>query len=1163
MDLTTNLTDTFINRWQGADGSELANAQSFTRELCELLGVAVPEPARADTRDNAYVFERRVIFNHADGSTSEGRIDCYHRGAFVLESKKLKQGEHTKGFGVAMLGAYKQAEQYVRALPAHEGRPPFLLIVDVGNVIEIYAEFSCSGGTYTPFPDPRSHRIKLDHLRDEKIRDRLKKIWLDPQALDPAKQSAKVTREIAAQLAEIAKSLEAAKYDAERVGAFLTRCLFTFFAEDVGLLPNRAFTELLQTLAKSPAQFVPMLTELWQAMDTGRFSVALRTDVLHFNGKLFKNSDVLPLNRDQIDLLVEAGSKDWSQVEPAIFGTLLERALNPTERHSLGAHYTPRSYVERLVLPAIIEPLREEWSRVQTAALMLASEGNMKSAENVVRTFQLRLCNLRILDPACGSGNFLYVTLEHLKRLEGEVLNQLQEFNVSMSLETEGLTVDPHQFLGIELNPRAASIAEMVLWIGYLQWHFKTKGAVQPPQPVLRDFKNIECRDAVLAYDSVEILCDEHGKPVTRWDAKTFKKHPVTGEDVPDDAAQIAKQKYINPRKAEWPQADFVVGNPPFIGTARMIDALGEGYVAALRAAWKEVPDSSDLVMFWWHKAGELLCSSQLQRFGFITTNSLRQTFNRRVLENHMNSKKPLSLVFAIPDHPWVDNADGAAVRIAMTVAEAGERSGVLSLVMSEVAGTDEAELSLARSVGKLHADLRIGANVSSAKTLISNAGISNRGFCLFGAGFMVSPTDAKKLALADMSDIKHPLIYDYRNGRDLTDKPRGLLVIDAFGLTADELRSRYPSVYQWLFERVKPERDINKRETRRINWWVFGEPNKLIRQQLLGLPRYIVTVETAKHRTFQFLESEIAPDNMLIVFAISDAYHLGVLSSSIHTMWSLAVGGRLGVGNDPRYNKTRCFELFPFPVPIDDQKQKIRTLAEQLDAHRKNQQAKHPELTLTGMYNVLEKLKSGEVLNAKDKIMHEQGLVSVLRQMHHELDLAVLDAYGWNELAALMNVVNGTATAKDKTRDELARELEEVLLEKLVALNSQRAEEEKNGIIHWLRPEYQHPQSLGTATQNNATQAEMDVALEADSDTDLDVTASTSIVKQTWPKDDISQVKAIIDLFSSTKHPMALDTIATYFSGKGQWKKRLPNILEMLVVVGKARVDGDKFAGC
>jgi hypothetical protein len=1143
----------FITRWRGADGSELANAQSFTRELCEMLGVPVPDPARADTRDNAYVFERRVIFNNADGSTAEGRIDCFRRGAFVLENKKLKQGEHTKGFGVAMLAAHKQAEQYARALPAHEGRPPFLMVVDVGNIIEIFAEFSRSGATYTPFPDPRSHRIKIDDLRDEKIRDRLRTIWLDPTSLDPTRQSAKVTREIAAQLAGIAKSLEAANYGAERVGSFLTRCLFTFFAEDVGLLPKRSFTDLLESLAQTPDQFVPLLTELWQAMDVGKFSVALRLNVLQFNGKLFKNPDVLPLDRDQIALLIEAGRKDWSQVEPAIFGTLLERALNPVERHALGAHYTPRAYVERLVLPTVIEPLREEWSNAQTAALTLASEGKVKEAENVLREFQHRLCNVRVLDPACGSGNFLYVTLEHLKRLEGEVLNQLHDLNVSMSLETEGLTVDPHQFLGIELNPRAASIAEMVLWIGYLQWHFKTKGSAQPPQPVLRDFKNIENRDAVLAYDNIELLLDEKGVPMSRWDGKTLKKHPVTGEDVPDESAQITIEKYINPHKAEWPQADFVVGNPPFIGASRMINALGEGYVEALRKTWKEVPDSSDLVMFWWSHAADLLCSKQLQRFGFITTNSLKQTFNRRVLENHMNSKHPLSLVFAIPDHPWVDNADGAAVRIAMTVAEKGQKVGRLLTVDAEKdVGQDEPELSIIASKGSLHADLRIGANITSAAMLFSNKNLTSRGYMLFGSGFILTSEEAGILARNDSVGGDHPLVLSYRNGRDLSDKPRGVMVIDAFGFSVDKLRSQYPAAYQWLFERVKPERDANKDKAIRENWWIFGRTRPELRSYCRGLPRYIATVETTKHRTFQFLDESIAPDNMLVCFAISDAFHLGVLSSNIHVTWALAAGGRLGVGNDPRYNKSRCFEPFPFPVATEEQQAKIRALAEQLDAHRKKQQAQHAELTLTGMYNVLEKLKSGEALNAKEKIIHEQGLVSVLKQLHDEIDIAVLDAYGWNDLEEQMQIVNGNATT-DKPRADIKRALDETLLERLVALNSERADEEKRGIVRWLRPEYQNKQGADTAVAVISVQSEMDVDTE---------TESTVVVaeKQAWPKGDIDQVKAVIDVLAASKSLLDIDAIAAHFSGKGAWKKRLPSILEMLVVVGKVRMDADKY---
>ncbi|HUF21444.1 MAG TPA: type IIL restriction-modification enzyme MmeI, partial [Burkholderiales bacterium] len=394
--------EAFIDRWKRADGSEKANYVLFVGELCRLLGVPEPDPSREDTRDNAYVFERRVTFAHGDGSQSHGFIDCYRRDTFVLEAKKLRQNTG-RAFDDAMLRARSQAEQYARALPAAEGRPPFLVVVDVGNAVELYSEFSRSGATYTPFPDPRSHRIRLDDLRSEGLRDRLRRVWLDPVSLDPSRRSAKVTRDIAAQLARVAKALEGAGHAPEAVAGFLTRCLFSMFAEDVGLLPKRAFGDLLESLKHSPEQFVPLVGELWKAMDSGEFSVAIRTDVLHFNGKIFKDPQVLPLNRDQIALLQEAARFDWREVEPAIFGTLLERALSPEDRHKLGAHYTPRAYVERLVLPTVVEPLREEWSNAQGAALLLAQEGKLDDARKEIHAFHHKLCEVRVLDPACGS----------------------------------------------------------------------------------------------------------------------------------------------------------------------------------------------------------------------------------------------------------------------------------------------------------------------------------------------------------------------------------------------------------------------------------------------------------------------------------------------------------------------------------------------------------------------------------------------------------------------------------------------------------------------------------------------------------------------------------------------------------------------------------------
>ena len=666
--------EAFISRWSDIQGSggERANFQSFARDLVEILDLPRPDPASDDTRDNAYVFERRVRLKQIDGSESYGFIDLYKRGSFVCEAKQTGKDVESSGWDKAMIRAHSQADRYIRALPADEGRPPFLIVVDVGKSIEIYSEFSRSGATYTPFPDARSHRIRLDDLEKPEIQDRLRRVWLDPLSLDPSRKAARVTREIAASLAKRAKSLEAKGHDPEAVATFLMRTMFAMFAEDVGLIPHRSFTELLEGLRGERVRtFVPMVEGLFREMNTGGFSVTLREDILRFNGGLFSEAHAIAIDRDQLDLLIEAAHADWRFVEPAIFGTLLERALDPRERHKLGAHYTPRAYVERLILPTVIEPLREEFRAAQIEAHALESQGKMKEAREAVIAFHRRLSSVRVLDPACGSANFLYVTLEHMKRLEGEVLNLLHDMGVSqtaLELEGETFAVTPDQFLGIEINPRAARIAEMVLWIGYLQWHFRTRGETPPPEPILRDFKNIENRDALIEYDAEEPVLDADGQPVTRWDGVTFKKHPVTGEDVPDESAQAVQYRYVNPRKASWPEAEFIVGNPPFIGAGGMRRALGSGYVDAVRKTYPEIAESTDFVMYWWHIAAEKVRSGKAQRFGFITTNSLKQTFNRRVVLQHLEAKPPLSLAFAIPDHPWVDAAEGAAVRISMTV---------------------------------------------------------------------------------------------------------------------------------------------------------------------------------------------------------------------------------------------------------------------------------------------------------------------------------------------------------------------------------------------------------------------------------------------------------------------------------------------------------------
>jgi len=726
----------FETRWLKSGGAERANYGLFLTDLCDLLGVARPDATTDDPAQDAYVLERAVTFSNssANGKSSTGRIDLYKRGCFVLETKqgtdtpdqqakrakaelglpadKRRKGHAVRGtakWGQMMESARQQALGYVRALPGTEPRPPFVVVVDVGYCLDLYSNFAGVGDNYVPFPDSQSYRLRLGDLADESVRARLRQLFTDPQQLDPSRRAAQVTRQLAGQLAALSAQLERAGHASDVVAQFLMRCLFTMFAEDVALIPKESFSGLLTAYAATEElrNLLPdALQSLWHTMDKGGFAPDLKAKLRRFNGQLFHNASALPLNADQLTLLREAAKADWAEVEPAIFGTLLERALDPRERHSLGAHYTPRRYVERLVVPAVVAPLRREWAGAQAASARRLEENKPKEAREELVTFLRRLTSVRVLDPACGSGNFLYVTLEHLKRLEGEVLTAINSYGQTGLLNLAGgTTVSPRQLLGLELNPRAAAIADVVLKIGYLQWHLRTNGASELREPLLDEYRNVENRDAVLATDAAG-----------------------------------------NYQAAEWPTADFIVGNPPFVGDKAMRRALGEPYVNALRKTYSgKVPESADLVVYWWYKAAELLAAGQVERFGFITTNSITQTFNRRVVQGFLgDASRPMALSFAIPDHPWVDAVDGAAVRVAFTVAERGTAAGSLFLVTQEAAADDDAhEVRLVEESGIINSDLTVGADIDSAQSLRSNLSLVNVGVGLYGAGFMVTEANS------------------------------------------------------------------------------------------------------------------------------------------------------------------------------------------------------------------------------------------------------------------------------------------------------------------------------------------------------------------------------------------------------------------------------------
>ena len=1088
----------FIARWTGGEGgAERANYAMFLTELTAALGLPPPEPADSAS---TYRFEYPVTGRFGQPL----RIDLYKRDCFILEAKqsrlKPEKGEafpsqldmfgeesprrpSRRRWDADMRAAFNQAQDYAYRLPADHDRPPFLITCDVGRTFEFYSDFTGQGRAYRAFPGERERVVPFADLADREVQDRFRAIWTEPASLDPATRRAAVTREVAAYLAQVSKALEGRGHPPEEVATFLTRTLFAMFAEDVGLLPDGSFKGLLERCLESPATFAPQAQDLFQRMDEGGFSAGLGTMVRHFNGAFYKDRRAFPLEREEIGALIAAAGKSWREVEPAIFGALLEQALNPKDRARLGAHYTPRPYVERLVQATVMDPLRADWDAARAAAEDRKSSGDLHGAQLELLAFHDQLTKTRVLDPACGTGNFLYVTLELMKALESEVLEARADL---LAPEDEDLItnevkrgVDPRQFLGLELNPRAAAITELVLWIGYLQASFRRDPGYEPRDPVLEDYARInppECRrkasdpcvDAILQSDGL-----------------------IIGGGGTD---------YPNARRPPWPEAEFIVGNPPFTGGKDVRAEQGDAYVSALWRLNPDMNDSADLVMYWWDRAADILTrkGSKLSRFGLVTTNSITQVFQRRTVARWLSASNPnkqaLSLTFAIDDHPWTKaTKDAAAVRIAMTVARAGTHEGELATVTREARlDTDQPEVDLDLRAGRINADLTVGVDLTRASELEANKGLCSPGVKLHGNGFIVSPAEAAHLGLGRRPGLEAH-IRPYRNGRDIMGRSRGKLVIDLFGLPAETVRNRFPEVYQHVSWKVrydydangnpkvdkdgrKKGREWNNRETYKENWWVFGEPRSELRPALSGLRRYVATVETSKHRVFQFLDAGVLPDNMLIVIAGQDAAWLAVLSSGAHVAWALRAGGWLGVGNDPRYSKSRCFDPFPFPAWTESQRMALADAGERLDAFRKARLAEFPDLTLTRLYNALEAHRAGRPMTEEEAVDFEHGSVLILAELHAEIDALTRDAYGW--------------------APELAGE---AMLAALFALNAERAAAEARGEVRWLRPTYQRARFAKASVSGPEQAGDL-----------LGETAATPAERATWPKRPRDQVLAI-----------------------------------------------------
>ncbi len=815
-------------KWDGNTRTERAASQEHFIDLCRMLGV--PTPNEADPTGDEYAFEKGA----EKTAGGDGFADVWKRGHFAWEYK----GKHKN-----LKAAYQQLLQYREALE----NPPLLVVCDLDR-FEVHTNFTNTPAIVYSFDlecllsDP-SEPLRL-----------LRAVMQHPDELRPGKTRDELTAEAAQQFASLAERLRERGHEAQKVAHFLNKLLFCMFAEDAGLLPAGLLRRLAAAAPNDPSVFTDGLSELFAKM-SGKGGLFGAEPIAWFNGGLFDGAAVLPLTAGEISTIDKASRLDWSQVEPAIFGTLFERGLDPGKRTQLGAHYTDRESIMRLIEPVLLTPLRRDLEATKARVEALVAEGKTITARTpadknpvaVFNAFLERLRAVRVLDPACGSGNFLYLALQALKDLEREaILWASPTLNMPMQFPEVG----PQAVLGIELSSYAAELARVVIWIGEIQWMI-ANGFAYVRDPILKPLDTIEQRDAVL-----DLSDPEH------------------------------------PREPAWPSATVIVGNPPFIGGKLMRANLGDEYVEALFKVYDgRVPREADLVCYWHEKARAMVEAGTVSRAGLLATQGIRGGANRRVLER-MKASGDIFLAWA--DEPWI--LEGAAVHVSFVGFDDGSEQ--------------ERHLD-GQPVSAINADLTSGIDLTGVRRLPENRGIAFMGDTK-GGPFDISAEVAETLLVIPNPDGRsnRDVVRPWVNGLDLTRRPRDMWIID-FGTTmAIEEAALYEAPFEYVKQHVKPQRDESRSTI--DQWWLHERPRTDMRDALSGLERYIGTPSLTKHRLSVWLPKETLPDHQVIAFARDDDYFFGVLHSKPHQLWSLRLGTQLETR--PRYTATTTFETFPFP---------------------------------------------------------------------------------------------------------------------------------------------------------------------------------------------------------------------------------------------------------
>ena len=923
--------EVFITKWRAAELKERSAAQEHFIDLCRLLGE--PTPAEADPTGETYCFEKGA----RKETGGDGWADVWKRHCFAWEYK---------GPRANLDAAFDQLRQYALALE----NPPLLIVSDMRQ-FRIRTNWTNSVS--------KTHEFEIDDLADAAVRDKLKWALADPERLRPDETRQALTERAASAFALLAQALRERSHDPQAVAHFINRLVFCMFAEDVGLLPNNLFTRMLEQARQQPEEFAAMARDLFAAMATGG-RVGFEP-VAWFNGGLFDDDAAISLKKAEIETVLQAATLEWSEIDPSILGTLFERGLDPDKRSQLGAHYTDRDKIMQIVEPVVIRPWLAEWEkekgeiaaalkRAGTARSAAARTRQRSRAEQRKDAFLQRLRSFTILDPACGSGNFLYVALHALKDLEHRVQLEAEAFDFQRSFPE----VSPANVKGIEINAYAAELARVSVWVGHIQW-MRRNGYPGTNNPVLKPLDTIECRDAILTPDGEE---------------------------------------------PEWPTADVVIGNPPFIGGKFLNANLGEDYVSRIFSVYEgRVPAEADLVCYWFVKAGEHIESGKAKRAGLVSTNSIRGGANRRALQTATENRP---IFEAWSDEPWVIN--GAAVRVSLVCFSRPDDGAALEQRLD------------GQLVDAVHPDLTGNVDLTKAQRQCRNIGIAFMGDTK-GGPFDVPGDQAREWLREPTNPNGRPnsdVLRPWVNGMDLTRRPAGKWIVDFGWSMGQEEAALYEAPFQHAKEHVYPMRERNRREAYRIHWWRHVEPRPGMWEALDSLSRYIATPTVAKHRLFAWLDARICPDHQLIVIARDDDTTFGILHSRFHEAWSLRLGTSLE--DRPRYTPTTTFETFPFPeglspdIPALDYANDPRAIAIAEAARRlvklrdrwlnppewvdweDEPVPGYPKRSMPRDEATAEKLKKRTLTNLYN------ARPQWLDDAHKALDAAVAAAYGWDD---------------------------------------------------------------------------------------------------------------------------------------------------------------------